>query len=132
MLWAWRYSKNSRMRHLYPQKAGPYASMNRGLSEQQMDLFYSGLGMRSLTHVSGQNVRHALGWSPVIVTSVTQVQGHALVVVGHSGGQYRVVNPCLVQAVDFSSTGADTCTAGTRPMPATDIDNTLGQYIWYW
>ena len=132
MMWEWRYRNNARMRNLYTRRAGNYARINRGLPEQQMNIFYTRLGIRSLRNPSGRNVRHALRWTPVIVTSTSRVQGHAMIVVGHSGGQYRVVNPCLVQTVDFSRPGADTCTAGTRSMPEADIDNNLGQYIWYW
>lgn len=61
MMWEWRYRNNPRMRNLYNQKAGNYARMNRGLSEQQMDIFYRRLGIRSLRNPLGRNVRHALG-----------------------------------------------------------------------
>jgi hypothetical protein len=132
MMWLWRYRRNTVMQSLYAQRAGNYATMNQGLSEQQMDIFYRRLGLRSLGRPSGRNVRHALGWSPVIVTSIRQTFGHAMLVVGHNGGRYTIVNPCLVQTVDFGPQGVNTCTAGTRSMSDTVIEADLGQYIWYW
>jgi len=132
MMWLWRYRQNAVMRSRYAQQAGSYATMNQGLLEPQMDVFYRRIGLRSLRSPSGRNVQHALRWTPVIVTSVSQAQGHAMVVVGYNGGQYTIINPCLVETVSFDPQGTDTCTSGVRPMPHATVEANLGQYIWYW
>lgn len=132
MLWGWRYKNSAQSWNVYAQKSGAYGRMNVGLSEQQMDTFYRQLGIRSLKKPSGRNIRHALKWSPVIVTSIKQAQGHALVVTGHNSGKYAVVNPCAVQVVNFDEASGDLCTAASKPLPESEIDSALGQYIWYW
>ena len=132
MLWGWRHKNNPQSQNMYSQRAGVYAQMNAGLSEQQMDKFYGQLGIRSLMNPLGKNIQHALKWTPVIVTSIRQVQGHALVVIGHNKGMYTVINPCAVQVVDFSQSGGDACTAASTPLPDSQIEGSLGQYMWYW
>ena len=132
MLWGWRYKNTPKSWNAYTQKSGLYARMNQGLSQQQMDVFYRKLGIRSLRNPSGKNIRHALQWTPVIVTSIRQVQGHAMVVIGHNSGNYKIINPCGVQVVDFNQPGGDSCTAASMPFPERAIESTLGQYIWYW
>jgi hypothetical protein len=106
--------------------------MNHGLLEGQMDVFYRQLDIRSLASPAGKNIRLALKWSPVIVTSTRQVRGHAMVVIGHSMGSYTVINPCAVQVVDFNQPSGDSCTAASLPLPEAEIDGSLGAYIWYW
>lgn len=132
MLWDWLYRNDARMRGRYAARAGRYATLDRGLSEQEMTRFYSQLRIRSLRNPGGRNVRHALRWTPVIVTSMSQVQGHAMVVAGSSNGQYDVVNPCAEMVVSFEPGATDSCTAGTIRMNHADIDSRLGSRIWYW
>jgi len=131
MLWNWRY-KSAEMRKRYTQKAGNYTKLNKGLQEQEMDKFYSRLGIRSLRNPKGRNVRHALKWTPVIVTSVGQGRGHAFVVAGHGSGKYTVVNPCFRQVVDFTNPNGDSCIAERNIMTEAAVDKMLGDYIWYW
>lgn len=132
MLWGWRYKNSKQCWNMYSQKAGTYARINNGLSEQRMDVFYRQLGIRSLRNPSGKNIQHALKWSPVIVTSTKQAQGHALVVIGHNSRRYTVINPCAVQVVNFARPGSDSCTAASKPLHVSEIESQLGQYIWYW
>ena len=132
MMWQWKYRKNTSMRNLYLQRAGNYAKINRGLQETQMNKYYLRLGMRSLKNPSGKNVRHALGWSPVIVVSMDQAAGHAMIVTNYSGRKYQIINPCAVQTVSFGQSGGDMCSAGTTSLAGADVDNKLGSYIWYW
>jgi hypothetical protein len=132
MLWGWRNRTTTQSWTNYATRAGAYARMNSGLSEQQMDSFYRQIGIRSLQGPQGKNIRHALKWSPVILTSVRQAQGHALVVVGHTSVNYTVINPCGVQAVDFDQAGADSCAAATIQLAASTVEAELGQFIWYW
>jgi len=132
MLWEWYFRSNATQRNKYAQRAGNYATMNQGLTEPQMDVYYKRLGIRGLKNARGKNVRHALKWTPVIVTSVDQTTGHAMVVSGHRNGKYTVINPCAQQVVDFENPNADRCTAGTLEIPEAQIDGKLGGYIWYW
>jgi Papain-like cysteine protease AvrRpt2 len=131
MLWGWRHTTSPQSWTTYATRAGRFGTLNTGLAENQMDGFYLQLGIRSLQAPQGKNIRHALKWSPVIITSVHQAQGHAMVVVGHTGSAYTIINPCGVQAVDFD-TGVDSCSAATTPLPLATVDGALGQYIWYW
>jgi len=131
MMWHWRYRINRALREQYAARAGHYAHLNRGLSEAEMNTFYTRLGMRSLGNPRGANIRHALGWSPVIITSTDQVAGHAMVVAGFAGGNYAVINPCGIQVVSFGE-GDDSCTVNTVPRTTRQVEDRLGSYIWYW
>ena len=131
MMWHWRYRNNSQQRGKYNQKAGNYLSTTTGLTEPQMTTFYQQLGIRSLANPGGRNVRHALRWTPVIVTSLGQRTGHAMIVAGHNRGSYSVINPCGVQVVNFGG-GADSCSAATIPIAEAQLDGNLGTRIWYW
>ena len=131
MMWQWRYRTNPGMRAQYTARAGRYALLNQGLTEAEMNTFYTQLGMRSLRNPRGANVLHALKWTPVIITSTDQVAGHAMVVSGNQGLNYMIVNPCGVQVVNFDG-GADSCTAGAVQMPRGQVDARLGGHIWYW
>lgn len=131
MLWQWKQGKSAEA--LYLKKAGDYARMDAGLSEAQMDVFYRQLGIRSLASPAGKNVRYALKWSPVIITSVEQMQGHAMVVINHNLGQYEIINPCAVMAVNFDDAGdSGSCTSATTRLAQSQIDAKLGKFIWYW
>jgi hypothetical protein len=132
MLWDWFYRNNRRQRQRYARRAGSYATLDRGLSEQEMTRFYAQLGIRSLRNPGGRNVRHALRWTPVIITSVHQTTGHAMVVTGYANGNYTVVNPCAQQIVSFEPGASDSCTAGSVRRARADVDDPLGAYIWYW
>jgi hypothetical protein len=131
MLWGWRHTTSPQSWASYATRAGAYSTMNSGLSEGQMDTFYRQLGIRALQSPQGKNIRHALKWSPVIITSVRQAQGHAMVVVGHTGAGYTIINPCGVESVDFD-TGSDSCAAATTVLPSGTVETALGRYIWYW
>jgi len=129
MMWEWRFKTLNG----YGTKAGPYLKLDRGLTELQMDVFYKQLGLRSLPGPKGANLRHALTWTPVIFTDVGQTAGHAMVLAGFSGGQYRVVNPCAVMSIDFGTgTGSAVCGSGTILRAATDVETPLGKFMWYW
>ncbi len=132
MLWGWHHGNKPDSSNMYAKRAGNYTRMNQGLSEQHMDAYYRQLGIRSLQRPLGKNILHALQWSPVIVTSISQVQGHALVVIGYNSGKYEVINPCAVQMVNFGQPGEGSCTAASTMLPDSEIDNKLGKYIWYW
>jgi hypothetical protein len=56
MLWHWKYGSLKG----YHDKAGTYLKLKRGLSEHECDKFYRKLGLRSLAHPHGSNLRHAL------------------------------------------------------------------------
>jgi len=127
MLWHWRFKSLAG----YTAKAGTFLSVGTGLTEAQMDVFYKSLGLRSWPKPKGANVRHALGWTPVIFTSVDKVSGHAMVLAGFNGTSYSVVNPCGLMSVDFDS-GTDSCSATTALLPPADIEKPLGTLIWYW
>lgn len=131
MLWGWKHRTSAQSWATYKAKAGPFAELNTGLIEKQMDVFYKQLGIRSLESPQGKNIRHALKWTPVIITSVAQMQGHAMVVVGHSGAGYRIVNPCGVMEVDFESDEA-VCGAATKLLSNAAVEGELGKFIWYW
>lgn len=132
MLWQWRNQNNPNLLNGYTKKAGKYAQMNMGLPEQQMDAFYRQLGIRSLKNASGKNIRHALKWTPVIVTLQGQGAGHAIVITEYNNRKYKIINPCGIQAVDFSNPSSNSCNATVILLPKSEIDNQLGQYIWYW
>ena len=96
MLWDWRYRDDAGMRARYAQTAGHYTSLDTGLAAAQMDKFYRRLGLRSLWKAKGANVRYALQWSPVIVTSVLEQRGHAMVVAGTNIRIYILDNGTLM------------------------------------
>jgi papain like cysteine protease AvrRpt2 len=130
MLWLWRHKKILD----YGARAGAFATMNSGLVESQMDVFYKQLGLRALEKPRGANVRHALGWGPVIITSVDKATGHAMVVSGFDGRNYDIVNPCGVASMDFETDSNVTtvCDATVTTLAAQDVDTKLGTHIWYW
>ena len=127
MMWQWRHKSLDN----YAKTAGAYANLDAGLTQWQMDAFYKELGLRSLADGKGVNLRHALGWTPVIFTSTDQVTGHAMVLSGVNGTRYTVVNPCAVQAVDFEH-DSNVCSASTVSRTRPEVEKTLGSYIWYW
>ena len=131
MLWNWHY-KDDKMRVLYKDRAGSYANIDQGLTHDEMDKFYKVLGLRSLENPKGENVVHALKWSPVIATSVDQAAGHAMVVDGHAGRNYMVINPCAQMAITFDSDDNDSCTVGVIQLERTGFNRKLGKFIWYW
>src|SRR5262245_51200313 len=127
MLFDWRHAGNPAMQAGY---AAMMAGIQlRGLTHQQMDLVYTRLGFRTLRNPAGANIRHALGWSPVIATWVDQAMGHAMVVKGHQHGRYIVANPCARQEIDFG-TGANSCVAGELRLAQAEFDNKLGDHMW--
>lgn len=132
MLWQWRKGSTPTMEGIYRTLAGPYATLDTGLVAAQMTDCYKRLGIRSLTKAGGANVRHALKWTPVIVTSEEQVSGHAMVVVGVTGTHYKLINPCSVQAINFDDESGSSCQAGEVLLPRTRVDSELGGTIWYW
>jgi hypothetical protein len=132
MLWGWKYKNTPASMSNYIQKAGAYATLSQGLTEQQMDTFYRRLGMRSLRNPSGKNIRHALKWSPVIANQIKHQPWHALVVIGFNNRKYKIINPCGVEVVSFDQTGGDSCTASSSLIQESILENELGKYIWYW
>ena len=132
MLWDWRHREDAGMRARYAQTAGHYTSLDTGLAAAQMDKFYRRLGLRSLWKAKGANVRYALQWSPVIVTSVLEQRGHAMVVAGTNNGQYTLINPCFLASFDFTQAANDSCSVGNTRMNEAELDGSLGEAIWYW
>jgi hypothetical protein len=102
------------------------------LSLDEMDRFYKLLDLRSLEHPRGDNILHALKWSPVIATSVEETKGHAMVIDGHLGPNYTIINPCAQMVANFDNENNDSCTVGRTPMKRTEFDRKLGKLIWYW
>lgn len=132
MMWEWKYRNNAPTRAQYAKKAGKYAKMNTGLTGKQCDPFYKQLGMRSLQNASGANVLHALRWTPVVFSSVSQATGHMMIAIGNANGTYSIVNPCAVMAINFGSSAGNSCTAGTNNLAQAKVDKELGHHIWYW
>jgi Papain-like cysteine protease AvrRpt2 len=121
MLWNWHY-KDEKVRAAYKHRAGVYSNMDTGLSQEEMDQFYKMLGLRCLENPRGENIVHALKWSPVIATSIDQSTGHAMVVDGHAGGHYMIINPCASQYVDFNTNNNDSCTVGITQIQRTEFN----------
>ena len=132
MLWQWRKGSGPKLEESYRLLAGRYATLDTGLVAAQMTDFYKRLGIRSLAKASGANVRHALKWTPVVVTSVEQLSGHAMVVLGVTGTHYKLINPCQVMAVNFDDEARNSCQAGEVLLPRSKVDAELGGTIWYW
>lgn len=132
MMWGWRWRDNASLLGNYRAKAGPYLALDEGLNEEEMTKFYTGLGLRALSPAKGANVRYALAWTPVIVTSVNGLQGHAIVVAGSASGAYTVINPAGIQQINFDDPDKDSQTGTQSSQPRGQIDNTLGRTIWYW
>jgi ABC-type bacteriocin/lantibiotic exporter with double-glycine peptidase domain len=128
MMWHWRHKNLD----TYGKAAGTYLNLDTGLTQWQMDAFYKQLGLRSLTGARGVNLRHALGWTPVIVTNSDQVTGHAMVLAGVNANQYTVVNPCAIEAVDFEKNSAVCSSAGILSLTRAEVEKPLGSYMWYW
>jgi len=85
----------------YSAKAASYLKISTGLPQVQLNSFYTTLGLRPLRNARGENLRHALQWTPVVFTSTSKVSGHALVAVEFDKGNYRIINPCAVEVVSF-------------------------------
>lgn len=131
MMWDWRYRNNANMLGGYAMAAGPFRVVNQGLTNPQMDAYYRRLGLRAWAHPQGQNIRHALQWSPVVATDQDQVLGHAVIIAGYFNGQYTVINPCAVENVDFENTKGS-CAAGALLQSEAEVNGKLGPLIWYW
>ncbi len=126
------YRKTQQQGSRYEARAGRYATLDKGLTEQKINKFYSRLRIQALRNPHGANVRHALKWTPVIVTSVHEATGHAMVVIGHAAGTYQVVNPCYQMSVNFEPGAIHSCEAGSVSQDAAEIDEELKHFIWYW
>lgn len=113
---------------------GSYALVLRGivnvvrrLSHEQMDVVYKRLGLRALRKPKGENIRHALRWSPVVVTQVDQQSGHAVVISGNTNdGRYVVVDPC------GANNGTVCLAVRESTVPEAEIEARLSHFIWYW
>lgn len=137
MMWDWKYRNDPIMKKRFKQEMGMYSLINSGLNESNpsglsMNGFYQMLGMRSLEDPDGSNIQHALGWTPVIITSIDKVGGHAMVVVGETNGQYNVINPSKQMWVSFGGAGPNKSKAGTVELEKSDVEKKLGKFIWYW
>ena len=137
MLWEWKHNANTAMKGNYNNFAGMYFLMKKGgLNSTEMTKFYKRLGLRSYflqtgKGAKGHNVTHALKWSPVIVTTAHGQDGHAIIVIGHENGKYRVLDPCHTHTMNFE-TGANQCQAGETLVPDKEFDAALEPNIWYW
>ena len=129
MVFLWRY-KTDRGYDLALRDCG-YNKVQVGLTQDQLDIFYRSLGMRSLANPKGANLRFALNWSPVIFTKDFHYAGHAMVLTGFDGVTYFVNDPCMQMTTDKYY--ASTCTAGPEQKAVNEVeDSYLGQFIWYW
>ncbi len=131
MMWGWRWMTSPVKLGQYAAIAGPVAKADRGLDADEMTKFYQSLGMRSMSKAKGSNVRYALAWTPVIITSVFEAKGHAMIASGHRSNVYTVINPAGMQVIDFTG-GGDSQTVTETFQPKQGIDRTLGPSIWYW
>jgi hypothetical protein len=128
MMWKWKNNNLTR----YAANAGTFLKSNTGgITESQMNGFYMSLGLRSLPRPQGKNLRHALTWTPVIVTDIRQAAGHAIVLADHSAAGYKVVNPCAVMALNFD-TDSNTCSGGVLTLNDSAVETHLGTFMWYW
>jgi hypothetical protein len=132
MMWHWKYKRLDVK--AYAAKAGDFLRTKTGLVETEMDRFYRQLGLRSLARPGGSNLRHALKFGPAILTLIDHESGHALVAEGTKDHSYEVVNPCMLESIDFESEGdsGTVCQGGRGKMPTRLVDSQLGAYIWYW
>jgi hypothetical protein len=133
MVWHWKYKSLKG----YEGKAKNYLKFGRGLSPEETNRFYKQLGMRSLQKPTGSNLRHALGWSPVIFAwtdSPSDKFIHAVVASDFKKDHYQILNPCITAVLSFDDeeNASGSCSAGRKMIPAATIDKSLGAYIWYW
>ena len=126
MLWDWRYRADPEMKSKYALKVRGIVNIVRRLSYAEVDIVYRRLGLRGLKNPQGQNVRHALTWTPVIVISVYPNLKHARVISGHINGRYSVIDPC------GQNNGVKCLGVTESEMAAFVIDSRLGDFMWYW
>ncbi len=128
MMWHWRYKGDADKLGEYNRRLVNLVTVDRRLSDIQMDRLYLHFGLRSLANPQGKNVRHALGWSPVtVIVSDPQIGDHAVVISGSTAdGRYVVVDPCGVH------NRIECLAANETTRSAADIDGKLGFFIWYW
>jgi hypothetical protein len=136
MMWHWKHrdQKIGDRSANYRRTAGPYARMNRGLTEAELLVYYNTLGLRQArTATSREIIRTLLANSPVVFSDVTQAAGHAMVAVHHCTVQraYTANNPCGHQSMNFGS-GAGQCTATAVVLPAPGVERNVGTFVWYW
>lgn len=131
MMWAWRWLNVPAKLRGYAELAGATAKLDRGLDEAELIKFYERLGMRSLRRAKGSNVRYALAWTPVIITSVYQTGGHAMIASGHRSNLYTIIDPIGNQTIDFTG-GGDSQAVTETYQTQSGIDRVLGPTIWYW
>src|SRR3954447_26741759 len=127
MMWQWRHQNLDG----YAAAAGAFATRNTGLTEIEMDNFYHSLGMRHFQRPHGDNLRHALSFSPVIFNDIRQARGHAMVATGFADGRYTIANPCSAQMIDFEA-NTNVCSGSTLSLSGAAVDRHLGRYLWYW
>jgi hypothetical protein len=109
MMWRWHFKNLNG----YAPKAGNYSKLDKGLTEEEMDVFYSQLGLRSFQSPKNANVIWALKWSPVILTDVDQESGHAVVAIGFEKDAYTLANPCATLSLHMER-DADACVRRSR------------------
>jgi papain like cysteine protease AvrRpt2 len=137
MMWYWRHSSESAdgRRASYLGKAGRFASLNRGMQEPEMNIFYTQLEMRSNRSAGASALRTALTTSPVVLILGRHETRHACLCAGFTEGRqptYRIVNPCSALTVDFV-TDNQVCTAsGTSDIGARNVESRMGGWIWFW
>ena len=136
MMWHWRYRSKSKaeLESSYREAAGAYLRINKGLVENEMNIFYRQLGMRSAERPNADIIRHQLERSPVIFTSIAQTQGHAMVAAYYDAAKnsYLVVNPCGLMEISFDLDGHDSCQAMGAHLSAANAEKNLGMFMWYW
>jgi len=134
MAWAWRHINSPEVWSDYTRQAGVFPQMTSRITQEQMDVYYRQLGMRSFGSSSGASLQQALKVSPVVVTSTRKARGHAMVVIGYDMGNYSVIDPSRVYVVDYGEADGLEIPQRASPLPLSepDVNSTLGPFIWHW
>lgn len=132
MMWHWKRGNLTG----YPQAAGRYLQMARGLHDPELDAFCRQLGMQSLSPAKGTDLLRLLAKGPVYFVGADQNGKHAMVAVGYdlAAANYAVNNPCSVMSINFDVTGNSTgsCQAGSTNLSFVGVEGTLGRFLCYW
>jgi hypothetical protein len=132
MMWHWRRGNLTG----YPQAAGRYLQMARGLQEPELDAFCRQLGMQSLSPARGTDLLRLLAKGPVYYVGADQNGKHAMVAVGYdlAAASYAVNNPCSVLSINFDENASATgsCQAGSTNLAFVGVEGDLGRFLWHW
>jgi hypothetical protein len=137
MMWNWKHSSESAAARTasYLQRAGRFATLDRGLQEPEMNTFYSGLGVRHQRNAGASALRSALRSSPVVLILGRGETRHACLCLGETPGRrptYRIVNPCSSLVIDFGTDSAVCTASGTADIGAGNVESRMGRWVWFW